>query len=163
MNSEEVIAAIDSAEAFARQLFSALDEDQLRTRIHDEEGGWTALEILLHLGANRERMLRFQDIGAKRDDLYGESFEQWNNGWVTDRSNLSVDAALDELFEQNQLARDDLRRLDEAALGRNVPSRNAEMSLLDMFQNVCAGHTQRHAERVATVLGIATADGSGNR
>ena len=51
---QEIIAAIREGIEQVERTFGALNDEQLRVKVHESDGGWTAKEILAHL-AGRAR------------------------------------------------------------------------------------------------------------
>jgi hypothetical protein len=158
MNQSEVLASIKSAEARVREIFAELTPQQLQQQVHEEPGGWTASQLLAHLTGNRERMQQFLAPDANWESLYGDAFETWNQQWVVERDGASLSELLGELEEQNALACADIERLGEAELNRVVPSRSAEMPLIEMFHVVCARHCLSHSAVVASALKLEISD-----
>ena len=46
---QEITAAIREGIEHVERTFGALTDDQLRVKVHEADGGWTAKEILAHL------------------------------------------------------------------------------------------------------------------
>jgi hypothetical protein len=150
----EIIATIQAGTDEVRRTFEPLDEAQLQTQVHTDEGGWTARDLLAHLAARQP--VNDHLFGIARGDATpftgNVDAGRWNQALVDAQSSKSKEA----LLAQFQAVQDDLiaavQDLPDDVLARTIPLPNGEMPLGDVLALAGGAHASHHAQEVAQAL-----------
>ena len=156
---EEVVAAIREGQERVAATFGRLTEEQLATRIHDDEGDrWTAKQVLAHLAGRAAGYARLTQMGIARQTppAAGGRFDvdEWNRQRVEER----IDRPASELLEEFRRVHDDLiaqvEAMPDQSLSRVVPLPAGERPLSDVLLMSGGRHSVSHAEVVERALGL---------
>lgn len=152
---QEFIEAVRRSEERVIKTFSNLSEEQLATRIHDDEGDhWNAKQILAHL-ANRtlgyERWFRRAETG---EAPAGFNLDEFNRERVNERMDRSVPELLAEFrrVHDNLILR--IEGAPEPLLNKEIQGPRGMAPLLDVLMLVGPNHNINHAADVERTLGL---------
>src|ERR1700737_2866090 len=96
---QEIVETVRQGNQRVTQTFSALTEEQLNTRVHVDEIGWTAKELLAHLAGRAPGHARIIALAESGGGLpAGFDVHAYNQGPVEERSDKSRDALLAEFL-----------------------------------------------------------------
>ncbi len=156
---QEIIAAIRQGQERVRATFGQLSEEQLATRVHDDEGDhWTAKQVLAHLAGRAAGYARLMQLaqGQPPPTPPGGRFDvdEWNRQQVEQR----IDRPSAELLREFEQVHDDLIRQVEAlpdeALDRVVSLPAGERPLGAVLMMSGGTHSVNHTATVEQALGL---------
>ena len=155
---EEIIAAIQQGIARVEGTFGTLTDEQLATRVHSEESGWTARDILAHLagrGPGYDLFIRMAEGGPMPQGMGGFDVNAWNRARVEERGGESRDELLAEFraVHEGLIAR--AREMPDEVLQRTIPTPRGEVALGDIMRQSGGVHSVNHTIEVERALGLA--------
>lgn len=151
---DEIIATIEQGIATVDRTFSALSDEQLRTTVHEGEGGWTAGEILAHLAGRARGYAMFGQLAAGGGAPSGFDPATWNRDRVAERNGRSRDELLAEFRAVHEALIAEVRGLADADLARSVQFGPQPIAFGDLLRRSGGQHSINHAEEVARALGL---------
>jgi DinB superfamily len=150
----EIVAMIEQGTAQVQRIFGPLSDAQLRTRIHQGEGGWTAREVLAHLAARQPINDRLLQLAAGDGmPLSGNlNADEWNQTLVDERLDKTKDTLLAEFqaVQASLIAR--VEAMPDHMLAKPVPLPQGEMPLGDVLGLAGGMHAGGHAQEVEQAL-----------
>lgn len=152
---QEVLDMIRAGQEEVKKVFPGLNEEQLATRIHDEEGGWTAKEILAHLASNYDRVQSFFRPDASTETLFGDALMKWNAEQVERLSRKTVPELLDECARVHEELYKMVEQMPQEQLDQEMPWGSGPIPLSDVIFRVGGRHCVGHSQTVANGLGLA--------
>jgi hypothetical protein len=150
---EEIIGAIREGMEQVERTFGALSDEQLQTRVHDGDGGWTAKEILAHLAGRARGYALMSNLAAGVPFAGGFNVQQWNQERVAERTDKSRDELLAEflLVHENLIAF--VETLDDATLAVPIQLGPQPAPLGEVLRRSGGMHSVMHAREVGEALG----------
>lgn len=158
----EITETIRQGNERVTRTFSALTEEQLNTRVHFDEIGWTAKQLLAHLAGRapgHARIIAMAEGGAGFPP--GVDINAYNQQGVDERSDKSRDALLAEFLTAHDALIERVQGMTDEQLSRTLQWRQGEMVLSDVLRGSGGQHSINHAAEMERVLGIAAPDGGG--
>jgi hypothetical protein len=152
----EIIDAIRAGANRVEATFSQLSDDQLDTRIHDGDRGWTARKILAHLASRGETYellikLTEESSGAPPG---GFDIDSWNARLVNGREGRSRDELLNEFRSVHEGLIERVSTMREDQLSRQVVLPSRETTLGDVLLGSGGMHSIQHSEEVEKALNL---------
>lgn len=151
---EEIVEAIEQGIAKVEATFGALDDERLRTAVHEGEGGWTAGEILAHLAGRGRGYAMMGGIAAGQGFPADFDPATWNRDRVAERAGKGRDELLAEFRAAHEALIAQVRGMDEDTLARSVQFGPQPITIGDMLRRSGGQHSVAHAEEVARALGL---------
>jgi hypothetical protein len=155
---QEIIAAIREGIAQVERTFGSLTDDQLQTRVHQSEGGWTAKEILAHLAGRARGYEMMSNLAAGNQPPAGGGFDV--NHWNQDRVSERIANSRDELIAEFRTTHENLlafvETLDDATLARDVPFGPQPVPLSEILLRSGGLHSVNHSREVEQALNPTT-------
>ncbi len=124
---QEIVETIQKGNQRVTRTFSVLTEEQLNTRVHFDEIGWTAKQLLAHLAGRapvHERMVAMAGSGAgfpANFDLNG-----YNQQIVEERSGKSRDALLAEFLTAHDALIERVQGMSDEQLSKTLSLRGTD-------------------------------------
>jgi hypothetical protein len=149
---QEIVDTIRSGKAKVQETFGSLSEEQLQTRIHEGEHGWTAKQVLAHLagrGMGHDRTIKLAETGELPA---GFDVNQWNQQRVDERINKSRDELLAEFHRVHDALIQRVQGLSDELLAKTIPRGTGPVLLSDALRGGGGQHSINHSEEVAKVL-----------
>jgi catechol 2,3-dioxygenase-like lactoylglutathione lyase family enzyme len=157
---QEITDTIRQGNQRVTQTFSALTEEQLNTRVHFDEIGWTAKQLLAHLAGRapgHARMIAMAESGGGLPA--GFDVNAYNQGPVEERSGKSRDALLAEFLAVHEALIERVQGLSDEQLSKTIPWRQGNLALSDVLRGSGGQHSINHAAEVEQVLGLPDRNG----
>ena len=155
---QEIADAIKRSQERVFATFGALSEEQLATRVHDDEGDqWTAKQVLAHLAGRRDGyqlMLGMARPGAEPPDFGSFDLDGWNRRQVEPRMDKNVAELLEEFGQVHDELAQQIEAMPGEMLGTEVQMPRGSVKLGDLLLGSGAMHSVAHAEVVEGVLGL---------
>lgn len=152
---QEVIGTIREGNTRVTRTFGWLTEEQLNTRVHFDEIGWTAKELLAHLAGRapgHERMVGMAGSGAGLPADF--NVNEYNQRAVTERVGKSRDALLAEFLAVHDALIERVAGMSDEQLSQTMQWRQGVIPLSDVLRGSGGQHSINHAAEVEKVLGI---------
>jgi len=150
---EEITAAIREGIAQVDRTFGSLTDEQLQTRVHESEGGWTAKEILAHL-AGRAKGYEMMGNRAAGNPPAGGGFDV--NHWNQDRVNERIANSRDDLLAEFHTVHENLiayvGTLDDATLAREISFGPQPIPYSEILRRSGGMHSVNHSKEVEQAL-----------
>ncbi|MGI8856318.1 MAG: VOC family protein [Thermomicrobiales bacterium] len=152
---QEIVETIQQGNQRVTRTFSMLTEEQLNTRVHFDEIGWTAGQLLAHLAGRalvHDRMVAMAGSGSGFPadfDLNG-----FNQQIVEERNGKSRDALLAEFLTAHDALIERVQGMSDEQLSKTLPLRGTDMALSDVLRGSGGQHSINHSAEAARVLGI---------
>lgn len=149
---EEITAAIREGIAQVDRTFGSLTDEQLQTRVHESEGGWTAREILAHLAGRAKGYEMMGNLAAGNPPADGLDVNHWNAERVSERIANSRDDLLAEFrtVHENLIAYVDT--LDDATLAREISFGPQPIPYSEILRRSGGMHSVNHSKEVEQAL-----------
>ena len=148
----EIIAAIQRGIDRVEQTFGGLTDEQLDTRVHEGDGGWTGRQILAHLaGRAGTHQMVFQMAEAPPSETPpagGFDVNHWNQQIVDERAGASRDDLLTEFRDTHEQLIKRVETLPEEALDKPVTTPRGASTLGEVLMNSGGKHSLTHADEV---------------
>ncbi|HWE64223.1 MAG TPA: DinB family protein [Chloroflexota bacterium] len=153
-SKEEIIATIQQGTAEVEQTFASLSDEQLRTRVHEGDGGWTAKQVLAHLAARQPVNDRLFSLAAGEGTPLTGDFDpnHWNQIVVDQHMNQSRDALLAEFAAVQEGLITQVQTMSDDTLARPIPLPQGEATLGDVLAMAGGMHAGHHAQEVQQAL-----------
>lgn len=151
---DEILHAISTGIADVESTFGNLSEHQLDTKVHQEEGGWTARQVLAHLAgrqATYEMMSQMAQGGTRPEgefDVHG-----WNQGHVDARADKSRDELIAEFKAVHEGLAQRVQAMPEQVIQQEVMGFRGPTTVGDMLMGSGGTHSSAHSEEVRNALG----------
>lgn len=152
----EITAAIQAGMDRVNSTFGSLSDEQLASKVHDGDGGWTAQQILAHL-AGRQGVAQLIGLGASGQalpDFSGVNFNDLNQQGVDARSDKSRDELLAEFNEVHTGLKSFTESLSDAQLANSIDLPFGTRTVTEMLLGSGAQHSIDHSEEVEQALGL---------
>lgn len=159
---QEIIETIRQGNQRVAHTFSALTDEQLNTRVHFDEIGWTAKQVLVHLASRapgHARMIGMAESGAGFPA--GFDVNAYNQQRIDERGGKSRDALLAEFLTAHDALIERVQGMTDEQLSRTLRMPRGEMALSDVLRGSGGQHSINHAAEVEKVLGIGAPAGDG--
>ena len=155
---QEIAEAIRNSEERVMKTFSGLSEEQLNTRVHDDENDqWNARQVLAHLAGRAmgyERTLWAAECGAPPAAPGSFNVDDWNRERVSER----IDKSVDDLLQEFKQVHDDMiariEAMPQELLDKEVQRPQGMVKLGDALIGGCATHSINHTAVVERALGL---------
>lgn len=153
--TEEITAAIQAGMDRVNATFGALSDDELATKVHDGENGWTAKQILAHMAGrgNIRNLLGMAASGAELPDMRNFDINTVNQQIVDARADKSRDELLTEFNEVHTDLKAWAGTLDDNALARTLELPMGTRTVAEMLMGSGGSHQIMHTQEVETALG----------
>jgi catechol 2,3-dioxygenase-like lactoylglutathione lyase family enzyme len=157
---QEITDTIRQGNQHVTQTFGGLTEEQLNTRVHFDEIGWTAKQLLAHLAGRapgHARMIAMAESGGGFPadfDLNG-----YNQAIVDERVNKSRDALIAEFLTVHEALIERVNGMSDEQLARTMQWRTGQIPLSDVLRGSGGQHSINHANEAAQVLGLPDRNG----
>ena len=154
-SKNEILDAIRQSTADVLRAFGPLAADQLNCRVHHEEGGWTAKEVLAHLAAGEVTYGSMLQRLVEGQPIFGEmgSLHDRNHQLVAAYVEKSKDELLAAFQAGQTVLAAKVQALPDDLLARGVAlSPEREMPLADLLLMIGGKHAGRHAREVEQAL-----------
>jgi catechol 2,3-dioxygenase-like lactoylglutathione lyase family enzyme len=152
---QEIVETIQMGNQRVMRTFSMMTDEQLNTRVHFDDIGWTAKQLLAHLAGRapgHARMVAMAESGSgfpANFDVNG-----YNQAIVDERSGKSRDALLAEFLTAHDALIERVQGMSDEQLSKTLTMRGNEMALSDVLRGSGGQHSINHAAEAAKVLGI---------
>lgn len=155
---QEIIAAIREGIERVEATYGTLTNEQLATKVHEGEGGWTARQVLAHMAGRAEghQLLLSLATGAAPTGFGGLDVNAWNQQRVDERAERSRDELLQEFRQTHEALIENVTELPDGALETMIPSpRGGEIALGEMLAGSGGRHNVNHTVEVEQALALA--------
>lgn len=149
---EEITAAIREGIAQVERTFGSLTDEQLQTKIHEAEGGWTAKEILAHLAGRARGYELMAHLAAGTPLPGGMDVNHWNQERVAERINYGRDDLLAEFRAVHEQLIAYVETLDDATLNTQIQLGPQPAPLGEVLRRSGGLHSASHAREVEQAL-----------
>ncbi len=152
---QEITASIREGMERVQRTFGSLSDEQLATKVHDGEGGWTAKQILAHLAgrqAGYDRTIAMAESGGGMPATF--DLNAWNQQHVDARADRSRDELLAEFMAVHWALIDRVRTLPEETLAKTIQRPTGAVALSDALRGSGGLHSVTHAAEVERALGL---------
>jgi hypothetical protein len=149
-----IVDTIQQGTDQVRRTFGSLSDEQLRTKIHEGERGWTARDVLAHLAARQavnDRLLRMAS-GDAAPIAAIPSMDDWNQTLIDARRASDRDTLLAEFQAVQDALIAQVQTLSDDQLARPVPLPQGEMLLGDLLGMAGGAHAGHHAQEVEQAI-----------
>ncbi|GEM_PF-930324 len=157
---QEIIETIRQGNQRVTHTFSALTEEQLNRRVHFDEIGWTAKQLLAHLASRapgHERMIGMAESGAGLPPDF--DLNAYNQRGVDERSDKSRDALLAEFLTVHEALIERVQGMSDAQLSKTMQWRQGVVPLSDVLRGSGGQHSINHTNEAEKVLGVPDRNG----
>lgn len=152
-DKREIIDAINAGIERVEQTFGNLSDEQLATKVHDGENGWTAHQVLAHLAGRAETHDMMSKMAQGAPPSAGPfDANEWNQRIVDARSNASRDELLAEFREAHQRLAQRVEGMPDALLEREITMPRGTSKMGDVLLGSGGRHSIAHAEEVDQAL-----------
>lgn len=155
-NQEAITTAIQQGITDVESTFGALSDAQLATKVHADDGGWTARDILCHLAGRKQVYAMMQQAAGGGENPFATitNFADWNQARVTERDGVSRDDLLTEFrtVHEDLLAQVQKMTADDLAGTVSLGPRTATLG--DLMYASGGTHSSGHAKEVEQALGL---------
>lgn len=154
---DEIIAAIRQGEERVARTFGGLTDEQLATRVHEGEGGWTAKEVLAHLAGRQQgydRTFWLAEVGPPPGGLAGFDVDDWNRQRIDERIGKSRDDLLAEFRQVHDALIARVRETPDDLLQKPIPRPQFAVPLGDALAGAGGRHSINHSAEVEQALGL---------
>lgn len=151
----EIIEAIYAGIERVDKTFGNLSDEQLATKVHDGENGWTAHQVLAHLAGRGETHAMLSKM-AQGEPPPGGTFniDEWNQRIVDERATWTRDQLLGEFREVHQGLAKRVEGMPEQMLGQEITTPRGTSTIGDVMYSSGGTHSVQHAEEVEQALGL---------
>mgnify|MGYP003382410593 FL=1 len=152
--NEDITTAIQAGIDRVNNTFKNLSDEQLATRVHDGDNGWTAKQILAHL-AGRQRVSGMIGMAARGEalpDMRGLDFNAINQEMVDARSDKSRDELLAEFNEVHTSLQSFSESLTDEQLAISLDLPFGTRTVKEMLLGSGGSHSIGHSEEVEQAL-----------
>jgi hypothetical protein len=152
----EIIEAINTGIERVDSTFGNLTDEQLATKVHDGENGWTAHQVLAHLagrGETHELMSKMAQGAPPPEGPF--NVDEWNQRIVDERTSWSRDQLLGEFREVHERLAQRVEGMPEQLLDREITTPRGTSTVGDVLYASGGTHSVQHAEEVEKALGLA--------
>lgn len=156
----EITTAIRAGIDRVEQTFGDMSDEQLNKQIHEDDGGWTAKQVLAHLAGRADtHQMMFQMAGGPPPEPPAGGFDvnHWNQQIVDARSDKSRDELLTEFRDAHERLIERVEALPEEDLGKSVTTPRGTSTLGDVLMGSGGNHSVAHSEEVKQSLGASGA------
>lgn len=152
----EITGAIHEGIARVDGTFGNLTDEQLATKVHDGDNGWTARQILAHLAGREEVYQLFDRMADGFSPFSGGGFDihAWNQFKVDARADKTRDELLAEFRAVHTALAERVETLSDERLATKLQSPRGESTLGDMLHGSGGTHSVGHAVEVEQALGL---------
>jgi hypothetical protein len=149
----EIIQAINAGIERVDQTFGNLSDEQLATKVHDGENGWTAKQVLAHLAGRAEThdMMSKMAQGAPPPDGPFD-VNTWNQRIVDDRADASRDDLLTEFRAAHERLAARVEGMPDAMLEMEITTPRGTSTMGEVLMGSGGMHSISHAEEVEQAL-----------
>jgi hypothetical protein len=159
-----IIDTVRQGTAQVERTFGSLTDEQLRTKVHDDERGWTAKDVLAHLaarGSTNDRLVKL-GVGESTPLSADAGMDDWNQALVDERTGRSKEALLAEFRAVQDALIAQVQTLPDDALARPIPLPPATMLLGDLLGMAGGAHASHHAQAVEQAIARSAGPVSGS-
>ena len=149
---QEITAAIREGIDQVDRTFGSLTDEQLQTKVHEADGGWTAKEILAHLAGRGRGYELMSNLAAGNPPPGGLDFNHWNQERVAERINNSRDELLAEFCTTHENLIAFVETLDDATLASEIRLGPQPAPLSEVLRRSGGLHSVSHAREVEDAL-----------
>jgi hypothetical protein len=152
-SKEEIIQAIQNGIADVEATFGNMSDEQLATKVHQEEGGWTAGQVLAHLAgrqASYEMMSKMAQGGTPPQGQF--DVNAWNQSHVDARAGKSRDELISEFKEVHEALAKRVEGMPDQVLQQEIMGFRGPTTVGDMLMSSGGLHSSAHAEEVRNAL-----------
>lgn len=152
----EVVGAINKGIEDVDGVFGSLSDEQLATRVHQDDIGWTAGQVLAHLAgrqAGYEMMSKLAQ-GGPPPDMGSFDVHAWNQSHVDARAGKSRDELLAEFREVHEGLAARVEAMPDELLAREFVGFRGPTTVGDSLMASGGTHSSSHAAEVSQALGL---------
>ena len=154
----EIIASIHAGMARVQETFGDLSDEQLATPVHNEEAGWTAREILIHLAGRAigyNLTVRLAEGGGIPSGG-GFNVNDWNQRRIDERREKSRDELLAEFRTVHEALITRVEGMSDEFLARTIPrGPGVTITVAEAMRLGGGQHSISHNSEVEQALGLA--------
>ncbi|MDQ6604361.1 MAG: VOC family protein [Chloroflexota bacterium] len=157
---QEITDTIRRGNQRVTQTFDGLTEQQLDTRVHFDDIGWTARQLLAHLAGRapgHERMIAMAGSGAGFPPDF--DVNAFNQEIVDARVGKSRDALIAEFLIAHDALIERVNGMSDEQLAATMQWRTGEIPLSDVLRGSGGQHSLNHAAEMEKVLGLPDRNG----
>ncbi|MHB8645350.1 MAG: VOC family protein, partial [Thermomicrobiales bacterium] len=157
---QEITDTIRQGNQRVTQTFSGLTDAQLNTRVHFDEIGWTAKQLLAHLAGRapgHARMIGMAESGGGMPADF--DLNAYNQRIVDERADKSRDALIAEFLTVHEALIERVQGMSDAQLSKTMQWRGGEIPLSDVLRGSGGQHSINHAAEAEKVLGFPDRNG----
>ncbi len=157
---QEITDTIRQGNQRVTQTFGGLTEEQLNTRVHFDEIGWTAKQLLAHLAGRASGHTRMIGM-AESGDGFPPDFDlnAYNQKIVDARADKSRDALIAEFLTVHDALIERVNGMSDEQLGKTMQWPTGEIPLSDVLRGSGGQHSTKHAAEAEKVLGLPDRNG----
>ncbi len=149
---QEITDAIREGIEQVERTFGSLTDEQLQTKVHDADGGWTAKEILAHLAGRGRGYELMSSLAAGNPFPGGFDVNSWNQERVAERIANSRDDLLAEFRTTHEKLIAFVGTLDDATLDTPIQLGPQPAPLSEVLRRSGGLHSVSHAHEVDAAL-----------
>ncbi len=157
---QEITDTIRQGNQRVTQAFGGLTEEQLNTRVHFDDIGWTAKQLLAHLAGRapgHARMIGMAESGAGLPADF--DLNAYNQQIVDERKDKSRDALIAEFLTVHDALIERVNGMSDDELSKTMQWRTGEIPLSDVLRGSGGQHSTNHAAEAEKVLGLPDRNG----
>jgi len=157
---QEITDMIRQGNQRVMQTFGGLTEEQLNTRVHFDDIGWTAKQLLAHLAGRapgHARMIGMAESGAGLPADF--DLNAYNQQIVDERKDKSRDALIAEFLTVHDALIERVNGMSDEQLAKTMQWRTGEIPLSDVLRGSGGQHSTNHAAEAEKVLGLPDRNG----
>ncbi len=157
---QEITETIRQGNQRVMQTFGGLTEEQMNTRVHFDDIGWTAKQLLAHLAGRapgHARMIGMAESGAGLPADF--DLNAYNQQIVDERKDKSRDALIAEFLTVHDALIERVNGMSDEQLAKTMQWRTGEIPLSDVLRGSGGQHSTNHAAEAEKVLGLPDRNG----
>ncbi len=152
---DEILQSISTGIADVESTFGGLTDEQLATQVHQEEGGWTAGQVLAHLAGRQASYEMMSKMAQGGDPPAAGSFDvnAWNQSHVDARADKSRDELIAEFKAVHEGLAGRIQNMPDELLAKEIIGFRGPTTVGDALMGSGGIHSSSHAEEVRNALG----------
>lgn len=157
---QEITETIRQGNQRVMQTFGGLTEEQMNTRVHFDDIGWTAKQLLAHLAGRAPGHTRMIGMAESGTGLPADfDLNAYNQQIVDERKDKSRDALIAEFLTVHDALIERVNGMSDEQLAKTMQWRTGEIPLSDVLRGSGGQHSTNHAAEAEKVLGLPDRNG----